>query len=174
MDIFFVNKIPFFHTKTENINFRTVQQINSRKMRDIIAGINFVKNKYEKSDFKISQWHGDNEFDVIEMKNALLPATLEPYARGEHVGFIERSIREIKERARATCAGLPFKRYPKIMVVELMNGIVHMLDTFTTTNNIGTNLSPGMIVEGRNKYNMAMNKIKFGSYALVHLGTTNT
>ena len=98
MDVFFLNRIPFVHTKSERINFRTIQYVASRKMNEIIKGIKFVKDKYEKSGFKIMRWHGDNEFNIMQVRQAILPATLESYARGEHVGLIERSIREIKER----------------------------------------------------------------------------
>ena len=51
MDIFFVNKLVFLHTKSENINYRSVQALKSRNTTAIIQGINVVKNKYETRGF---------------------------------------------------------------------------------------------------------------------------
>ena len=55
---------------------------------------------------------------------------LECYAREEHVGVIERSTRQVKERSRSTCQGLPYKRYPELMVKELQAGIINGLNMF--------------------------------------------
>ena len=54
------------------------------------------KNKYDKSGFNILRWHGDNKFNILDNHQAILLADLEPYARGKHIGFIERSIQDIK------------------------------------------------------------------------------
>ena len=44
IDFFFVNRIPFLHTKSKNINFLSVQPCTSRKA-SIIAGLKTVKSK---------------------------------------------------------------------------------------------------------------------------------
>ena len=62
-DLFFVNGNPFLHTKSENINYSSVQALTSRKMNEIARGIQLVKNRYEKRGFEIHTWHVDNEFD---------------------------------------------------------------------------------------------------------------
>jgi hypothetical protein len=44
IDYFFVNKMPFLHTKSEKLNFLTVQTGKNRTKRNIIEGINIVMN----------------------------------------------------------------------------------------------------------------------------------
>lgn len=129
-DIFFVNLIDFMHTKSKNIEFSSVQHVKSHHMQKVINGINIVKRKYEQRGFVIDRWHVDNEFNTQKLRDAILPAGLETYGRKEHVGYIEQSIRVIKERARSTYADLPFKRLKKLMIQELFAGIVCALNNF--------------------------------------------
>ena len=67
-------------------------------MDKISPVIQIVKNKYEKRGFVIHTWHVDNEFDNDEVNKTIMPAKLIPYARNEHVGIAERSIRAIVPR----------------------------------------------------------------------------
>ena len=80
------------------------------------------------------RWHADSEFNNPNITEILEPGLLEVYPNKEHVGFIERSIREIKERARATCQNLPYQRLTKLMAKELIFGIVTALNTFANEN----------------------------------------
>ena len=121
----------------------------------------------------IERWHVDNEFANEKVKAAVLPAIVEPYGRNEHVGFVEQSVRVLKERARATCAGLPYKRYPKVMMNELMAGITWALNSFTTAISDTSTISPAAIVEGRSKLDMSKERIEFGQFAHVYLDTKN-
>ena len=38
--------------------------------------------------FEIEAFHGDNEFDIKTLKEYLLPALMNIYGKGEHVGFL--------------------------------------------------------------------------------------
>ena len=67
-------------------------------MKEITQGLNIIKNVYEKRGFMIQKWHVDGEFNNQQVANTIFPATLEVYSRNEHVGVIEQSIKEIKER----------------------------------------------------------------------------
>ena len=58
-----------------------------------------MKNKYKKRGFVIGKWHADNEFGHLRIKKAISPAILDTNARNEHIGVVEISILEIKERA---------------------------------------------------------------------------
>ena len=98
---------------------------------------------------------------------------METYARGEHVRVIERSIREIKERGRATCQGLSYERCPRIMIREIQAGIVKALNTFPRKDGISTTMSPGTIVDGREKPRLDIKNISFGSFAYVFTDTDN-
>jgi hypothetical protein len=49
-------------------------------------------------------------------------------ARDAHVGEIERSIRTIKERVRADVHDMPYKRLPKMMMIEFVRRAVMILN----------------------------------------------
>jgi hypothetical protein len=54
-----------------------------------------------------------------------------------------------------------------------MAGIINALNTFPSDNGISVHLSPESIVDGRNKMDMNVKRINFGSYAYIHTGTSN-
>ena len=92
----------------------------------------------------------------------------------KYVGIIERSICAIKERAGATCHTITFKRYTSLMKKSPIEGVVDLLNRFPSKDGVSDNLSTSTIVEGIPKVDMGQNKLAFGSYALVQIGTTNT
>ena len=109
VDFFFVNNMPMLHTKTSKIDFLTVQTGKNRTTQSILKGLKSVINVYTKRGFNITDIHGDNEFDIEELKDRLHPANLHIYGKVEHVGTIERSIRTVKQRCRAQCHALPYR-----------------------------------------------------------------
>jgi hypothetical protein len=174
MDFFFVNTIPFLHTKSKNINFSSIQPCKSRSKSQIIEGITQVLEAYRNRGFNVTVCHGDNEFDMDELKKAIYPTELQICGANEHLGIIERSVRTIKERARCSCHAVPFKRHTKLMTKSLVKEVVSLLNAFPSKDGISSTLSPAAIVEGREKEDFNKPRISHGSYAMVHKGTTNT
>ena len=74
IDFFFINDYPFLHTKSSKLNFLTAQLCTSRAKGQIIKGLEKVRETYEARGFKIVAVHGDNEFDIENLKPFLLPA----------------------------------------------------------------------------------------------------
>ena len=66
------------------------------------------------------------------------------------------------------------KSYPRIMIRELQAGIIKALNNFTRKDGISTTMSPGTIVDGREKPRLNIKKISFGSFAYVFNDTDNT
>ena len=62
--LFFVNKLPFLHTKSEGLNFLTVQTGQPRTKEAIASGLLNVINTYHTRGFKVKVIHGDGEFDL--------------------------------------------------------------------------------------------------------------
>ena len=106
MDVFFVNKLHFLHTNTEKWIFGHYS-ICQQENKEIEKGIQHVKAKYSTRGIQLLCWHADNEFNTQAIQTEILLSTLEPYVVEEHVGFIKRSIQEIKERTWATCDAVP-------------------------------------------------------------------
>jgi hypothetical protein len=116
----------------------------------------------------------DVEFEKLR---TLLPhVALNITAAREHVGKIERKIRVIKERARGTFNTLPYKKLPKIMVVELLHFCVMWMNSFPAKSGISKKWSPRELVS-RHKLDAKLNsRSPFGSYCEVHVDPdiTNT
>jgi hypothetical protein len=64
----------------------------------------------------------------------------------EHVGAIERKISIIKERARGTLNTLPYKKLPKLMVIELLHFCVMWMNSFPVKSGISEKWSPQELV----------------------------
>jgi len=109
---------PFFHTISRKVQFRTVAPVLNRNKATLLREIKPVMAMYKSRGFNISDLHADMEFECI--RNDVLPSRLNVTAANDHVGEVERSIWTMKERARTTIHGLPFKRFPKVMIQALV------------------------------------------------------
>lgn len=161
------------HKKSKKFELRSIQLLLRQTINEILNGIRTIKNKYLKTYFMIDHWHVNNDFDKEKFRNTILPELLETYGHNEHVGCIERSIRTIKERERSTCAELSYKILTKLMIRELMAGIVWVVNTFASSSKSST-ISPESIMEGQGKPDMNNNRLCFGQYAQVYIDTDNT
>jgi hypothetical protein len=168
-----VNKLPYLHTKSEKINFLTVQSGKNRTKRSIIDGLNVVLDTYHARGFMVTDIHGDNEFDINDLRHALSPTTIHIHGVEEHSGIVERSIRTIKERCRSMCHAVPYERYTKLMTNSLIECAIHWLNAFPSKTGIASNLSPSAIVLGRGSPDFNNRHISFGAYAMVYNGTKN-
>jgi hypothetical protein len=88
-------------------------------------------------------------------------------ANDDHVGEVERSICTIKERARATIHGLPYRQIPKLMVKGLVYKSVNDLNQFPTKNGVSDSASPRNIVTGQPNPDFNKLCIEYGAYAQV-------
>ena len=161
------------HSKSSHINFLTVQTGENRTAKSILKGLKGVINTYSKRGFEVADLHADNEFDIKDLKSSLEPTSVHIYGKEEHVGTIERSVRTVKQRCRALCHALPYKRYTKLMTNSLVENAIYWMNSFPSSNGVSKTLSPASIVLGRGRPDFSKNHIAFGSYAMVYDGTTN-
>ena len=73
------------------------------------------RKKILHKEFKITDYYRDNKLNIKMLETSLLPGLLHIYATNENFGINERLICTIKERKRATCHTVQFKRYTIIM-----------------------------------------------------------
>ena len=130
IDIFYVNQISFFLSKTGKLNFLSGTNLKSRSGREITNTIEQDLNKHEQRGFDITDIHGDNEFNIQSLRNFLQPINLHIYAKEENVGFIENAIKTIKERSHFVCHITPYRKYTFLMTQSLIKGIIDMLNFF--------------------------------------------
>jgi len=105
------------------------------------------------------------EFACIQ--HNVLPTQFNITPRDAHVGEVERSIRTIKERVRADIHDMPFKRLPKLIIVELVRRAVQVLNQFPALDGVSDTLSPLNIMTGKPSPDYHQMKIDFGSYVQV-------
>jgi hypothetical protein len=114
--------------------------------------------------------HADCEFECL--RQHILPTNLNIVATDSHVGEVERSIRTIKERNRATVHGLPYKRLLKLMVWEVVKQSVVFLNQLPAEDGILDVLSPNTIVTGKSNPNYNLMTLEYGSYVQIYEPTT--
>ena len=151
-----------------------MDSLENRKTGTIIHIIRKILKIYSSRGFIISDIFGDNEFDVDDIKSAILPATMHICAAGEHVPKIYHPILMIKERGRTICHSLPFSSFPKIMTKSLARVITQWINTFLSTGGISDRFIPSNIVLGLNDPGFNHKRLPFGSYVYAYSRTDNT
>ena len=174
IDFFYVNKIPFLHTKCSIFGYLTAHGGVGRGLTSIKNIMDKVINLYEARGFHIADIHGDNEFDVPSLHDYLAPIIIHIYGRGEHVANIERSNRTVKQKCRTICHALPYRRYTKLMTIMLVDFVLFWLNAIPSHNdNTITHISPSNIVKGSPKPDFKYKHLAFGTYCLVYVTTNN-
>ncbi len=114
IDVFFVNKVPFFLTLSRKICFSTVTHLENRKIPTIYKALKLIFMYYLQKGFQIMTITADNEFAPLGELLYELPGapTLNLTSANEHEPFIERRIRVVKERVRSIRHSLPFTCIP--------------------------------------------------------------
>ena len=62
--------------------------LTSRRASRILTAFLRDRDRYEARGFRITDVHGDNEFNIQSFIDAIQPATFHEYAKGENVGVI--------------------------------------------------------------------------------------
>ncbi len=109
----------------------------------------------------------DMEFD--KLKNLLAHVALNTTAAREHVSKIEQKIRIIKDWARGTMTTLPYKKLPRLMVIELLHFCMMWMNSFPVRSGISDKCSPHELVS-RHKLDAKLHcRAPFESYCEVHV-----
>ena len=164
-DFFFVNRIPFIHSTSTKINFRTAKHVEDRKSTTILSEVKSVIKLYEDRGFRVTEVRGDGEFKGLDGKINPRKVTIVP--KDAHVPEVERSNRTVKNSLRTVTHGLPFRRIPKVMVLEMVFFCIKNLNLYPSSNGISTSLSPLSIVRGEGPPDYNNLGLEFGSYAQV-------
>jgi hypothetical protein len=103
-DIYFVNKIPFFLTLSRKICFTAVNHLADRTVPQLFKAFKEIYQYYLQRGFHINTVHADGEFSPLKTSIEAMPGgtMINLASANEHVPKIERRIRVVKERCRAT------------------------------------------------------------------------
>jgi len=168
IDIMFVNKIAFLVTMSESIEFGTVEHIENRQHETILEAVCTVKRLCSMRGFDLCFCKADSEFDSLREELSTMDIDLKAASEDEHVPEVERFIRTVKERTRATCNALPFKQMPARMITEMVKSSVMWLNVFPASDGVSTTLSPRTTVTGKTPDHNQHCRIEFGACAQTH------
>jgi hypothetical protein len=171
VDIFFVNKIPFFLTLSRKICFTAVNHLADRTVLQIFQAFKEQYQYYLHRGFRITTVHGDGEFEPLKTLIESMPSgpMVNLASSNEHVPEIERRIRVVvKERCRATRHSLPFERIPKFLTIHIVFHAVKLLNFFPTKGGVSDTLSPKTILSGETLDYKKHLRLQIGQYCQVH------
>ncbi|GKY97397.1 hypothetical protein MPSEU_000698200 [Mayamaea pseudoterrestris] len=172
-DIMYINKVPMLVTFSRSIRFATVEVIQNRTLPVMLKAIESVLKIYARGGFRVVAALMDGEFAPMLGALADLGVALNATSEDEHVGEIERFIRVVKERVRATYNTLPFKHVPARLVIEMTKSAVFWLNAFPHERGISKDLSPRTIVTGQTVDFNRHCKYEFGQYVQTHESHSN-
>jgi hypothetical protein len=110
----------------------------------------------------------DGEFVPLRNELSSNGIVLNTTAANEHVPKIERQIRVIKERVRATRHTLPFKVIPLTMLISLVYSSILWINAFPPKGGVSNDISPRNIMTGiQFDYNKHC-QLPFGAYVQAH------
>jgi hypothetical protein len=121
---------------------------------------------YHARGFKVITALMDREFEPL--RGDLTDITLNTKAADEHVIYVERQIRVLKERARAVRSTLPFKRLPARMIIELIGFVTLWLNDFPPKSGVLDTFRPRTIMTGTSLSCKQNCKVPFGVYVETH------
>jgi hypothetical protein len=169
-DIFFVNKIPSFLTHSRKICFMAVNHLANQTVPTLFAAFKEIHQYYLQRGFRITILHVDGEFAPLKTLIDAMPSgpVVNLASANEHVPEIERRIRVVKERCRASRHDLPFQRIPKLLTIHIVLNSVRMLNFFPTRGGISDHISPKTIMSSEVlDYNKHL-RLQIGQYCQVH------
>jgi hypothetical protein len=168
VDLFFINKIPFFCTISRKILFMTVQPLKNRKLATIYDAISKSITIYRARGFRVHFVFADNEFRGLREQLLQLKVYLNCAAAMEHVPEVERAIHVIKEHTCVALDSLPFSIIPTRFLKELVGYMVSCINMFPRRGGVSNNLSPRTLICGVSLDYKTQCQVPFGAYCEIH------
>ncbi len=169
INIFFVNKIPFFLTLSRVLYFTTVTHLPNRSLDQIFKALKGIFYYYLQQSFCMTFIMGDGEFASLEQfTNLLIGAPwLNLTNANEHKPFIERRICVVKERVRSIRHSVLFQTIPKIIMTHMVFYAVKLLNYFPAKGGVSEIYGPKTIMSGK-IIDFKKFSLPFGTYCQVH------
>ena len=134
----------------------------------LLDAVKKIQQVYHRQGFEIAHLLMDGQFEPIRGDLSTLGITLNTIANDEHVPKVERYIRTLKERTRATYNTLPFKQMPSRLIIEMVYAANLWLNMFLHPNGISQTMSPRAILMGHCIEYATHCQLEFGEYVQTH------
>lgn len=167
-DVMYINSIAFLVSISRGLKFCTTEALENRRSTTLLTSLRRIKTTYSRRGFIVNQVAGDNEFNALEVGLSEMGIILNTVARDEHVPEVERHIRTLKERCRATYNALPFRRLPSRMIIELVYCMTFWIHAFPAVDGVSATISPRELVTGIAIDASKHCRLPFGSYVQTH------
>lgn len=167
-DIFYINRIPFFTSISDNIRLTTTTLLKDRSGKEILKACKTIHTLYKARGF---EWHTslmDGEFQFLQDDLKAMGIHLNITAANEHVPKIEQQIRVIKERVRVTRHSLPFKVLPRQIITAMVSNATFWLNAFPLKGSTSDVISPRTLITGVPIDFKKHCKLPFGAYVQAH------
>ena len=147
-----------------------MNHLANRTVPQIFTSFKEIYQYYLNRGCRITTVHSDGEFTPLQALIASLPGgtMINLASANEHVLGIERKIRAIKERCRATQHSLPFQCILKILTIQIVFQTVKLLNLFPTKGGIYDTLSPKTTMSGEILDYKKHLSLHIGQYCKVH------
>jgi hypothetical protein len=147
-----------------------VNHLGNRTIPEILKAFKEIFQYYLHRGFRITTVHTDAEFAPLIALMDSMPGgpVLNLASASEHVPVIERRIRVVKERCRATRHGLPFDRIPKLLTIHIVLNAVKLLNFFPMKGGVSDTYSPTTIMSGETLDFKKHLCLQLGQYCQVH------
>jgi hypothetical protein len=135
---------------SRKICFTAVNHLADRTVPKIFKAFKEIYQYYLQRGFHIKTVHANGEFVPLKPLIESMPGgpMVNLASANEHVPEIERKIRVVKERCRATRHSLPYERIPKLMMIHIVLNVVKLLNFFPTKVGVSDTLSHKTIISG--------------------------
>ena len=117
-------------------------KLKPRGKKEIRRKLKFIKSKYTKRGYIISNVYGDNEFDHEDIKEVFSDSDMNTFVKDEHVLGSERAVRTVKDKVRSLCHSVPYKRITKLMTIHVVLTAVKWSNAFPSKTGVSNTLSP--------------------------------
>ena len=150
IDVMHVNGIAFLVGISHHLNFIQCSRVSSQKNKHLCKRIHQFDQMYQVCKFKIVQVHADGQFRELETELASNPHNikLSTCDKIAHVEKVERAIQFVKERVRGMKSMLPFRHYPKRLLLEIIYCIVTKINSIPRGKRSEHGMSPQTLITG--------------------------
>jgi hypothetical protein len=175
MDLFFISGLTFVLSISKGFNVMVVSYADDRKADSVEKSITNTIAQYAKFNVKVIRIITDGEGAIAKLKDVIEKQgiAVDQSSKNEHVAYIERAGRQLKERVRAYINTLPF-RLTKEMVIYLVYYLVSMINSFPRSTSAIEGVSPKEKLTGRKLDYLVDCKLEFGDYCLANEDDTIT
>ena len=115
-------------THSRKIKFTTVEFLPRRTARQLANSLKKALYLYARGGFIVRLCLLDREFEPV--KDLVPIVEINTTAAREHVGLIERRIRVVKEKTRASSSQFPFETIPMMVLIHTVYTAVFWLNAF--------------------------------------------